>query len=114
MGNGHPAVGTELELVHCIVSYRGKHRVERAPASALLFHGKRKRGKGWRGAAEAIRDRKFKKLRKYMGRGWLDERGEVCVVGKGLPGRLLGRGVKVYRKKATQTKLRSSKQFVVE
>lgn len=47
MGNGHPAVGTELELVHRIVSYRGKHRVERAlsPASALLFHGKRKRGK---------------------------------------------------------------------
>jgi len=71
MGNGHPAVATELELVHRIVCYRGGHRVERAPASALLFRGKRKRGKGRRGAAEAIRDRKFKKLRKYTGHGWV-------------------------------------------
>lgn len=90
MGNGHPAVGTELELVHCIVSYRGKHRVECAPASALLFHGKRKRGKGWRGAAEAIRDRKFKKLRKYMGRGWVRRKRRGMCGGKGIARSLVG------------------------
>lgn len=72
MGNGRPvlSVGTGVgtRASHRIVSRESIAWNELVRASALLFHRKRKRGKG-RGAAEAIRDRKFKKLRKYTDRG---------------------------------------------
>lgn len=100
MGNGHPVVGTELKLVHRIVSYRGKYRVERAPASALLFHGKRKRG--GKDGAEPRRQSATGNLKSCANTravGGLDERCGGYMAERRLLGRLVGRGVKVYPEK---------------
>lgn len=86
MGNGHPAVGTGLELVHCIVSYRGKYRVERAlPRPLYCSMEKENEGKDGAEPRRQSATGNLKSCANTRVAGGLDERGGVYMVGKGLP-----------------------------